>query len=73
MFGAETFDAMDAGAIYVITPRFAIDGGAQWGLSRAAQASVFAGVSVIIGNILGDHGVHARQRQAMKRALHVHK
>ena len=66
-------DAMDAGAIYVITPRFAIDGGAQWGLSRAAQASVFAGVSVIIGNILGDHGVHARQRQAMKRALHVHK
>ena len=66
--------AMDAGAIYVITPRFALDGGAQWGLTRAAPASAFAGVSVILGNILGDHGVHARQRQAMKRSLaHAHK
>ncbi|HEX4568088.1 MAG TPA: transporter [Vicinamibacterales bacterium] len=66
--------AMDAGAIYVITPRFALDGGAQWGVSDAAPASVFAGVSVIVGNILGDHGVHARQRQAMKRSLgHPHK
>ena len=61
--------AMDAGAIYVITPRFALDGGAQWGLSDAAPASLFAGVSVILGNILGDHGVHARQRQALKRSV----
>jgi hypothetical protein len=66
--------AMDAGAIYVINPRFALDGGAQWGLSDAASPSVFAGVSVILGNILGDHGVHARQRQAMKRSVaHAHK
>jgi len=66
--------AMDGGAIYVITPRFAIDGGAQWSLSHAAPSSVFAGLSVIIGNILGDHGVHERQRQAMKRNLaHAHK
>jgi hypothetical protein len=66
--------AMDAGAIYVITPRFALDGGAQWGVSSAAPASAFAGVSIILGNILGDHGVHARQRQAMKRSLaHTHK
>ena len=66
--------AMDAGAIYVITPRFALDGGAQWGVSDAAPASVFAGVSVILGNILGDHGVHARQRQEMKRGLvHPHR
>jgi hypothetical protein len=65
---------MDAGAIYVITPRFAVDGGAQWGLSDAAPSSVFGGLSVILGNILGDHGVHERQRQAMKRNLaHAHK
>jgi len=61
--------AMDAGAIYVITPRFAVDGGAQWSLSDAAPSSVFAGLSVIVGNILGDHGVHERQRQAMKRNM----
>ena len=68
--------AIDAGAIYVINPRFAIDGGAQWGLSRAAPSlSVFAGLSVVVGNILGDHGVHERQRQEMKRnmAAHAHK
>jgi hypothetical protein len=66
--------AMDAGAIYVITPRFALDGGAQWGVSDAAPASVFGGVSVILGNILGDHGVHERQRQAQRRsAAHGHK
>jgi hypothetical protein len=38
-------------------------------VSDAAPSSVFAGVSVILGNILGDHGVHARQRQTMKRSL----
>jgi hypothetical protein len=66
--------AMDAGAIYVITPRFALDGGAQWGVSAAAPASVFGGVSVVLGNILGDHGVHERQRQSMRRAqAHAHK
>ncbi len=66
--------ALDAGAIYVITPRFALDGGVQWSLSDSAPASIFGGVSVILGNILGEHGVHERQRQAMKRNLaHAHK
>ncbi len=62
--------AVDTGAIYVITPRFAIDGGVQWGLTPAAPSfSAFGGLSVVIGNILGDHGVHERQRQAMRRNM----
>ncbi len=67
--------AIDTGAIYVITPRFALDGGMQWGLTDAApEWSAFGGVSVIIGNILGDHGVHERQRQAIRRMnVHAHK
>ena len=60
--------AIDTGAIYVITPRFALDGGFQVGLSQAApMVSAFGGLSVVIGNILGDHGVHARQRAAVRR------
>jgi Putative MetA-pathway of phenol degradation len=60
--------ALDTGAIYVINPRFALDGGFQIGLNPAAPAfSVFGGLSVIVGNILGDHGVHQRQRQAARR------
>jgi hypothetical protein len=69
--------AIDTGAIYVITPRFALDGGMQWGLTPAAPTvSAFGGVSVVIGNILGDHGVHERQRAAARRikaAAHAHK
>jgi Putative MetA-pathway of phenol degradation len=62
--------AIDTGAIYVITPRFALDGGVQWGVSAAAPSfSAFGGLSVVIGNILGDHGVHERQRQAMRRSI----
>jgi hypothetical protein len=61
--------AMDTGAIYVINPRLALDGGVQVGLTEAAPAlSAFAGVSVVLGNVLGDHGVHARERQATRRA-----
>ena len=60
--------AMDAGAIYVINPRFALDGGIQGGLSEdAPRLSIFGGVSVVVGNVLGDHGVHERQRQAARR------
>ena len=59
--------AMDGGAIYVINPRLALDGGVQVGLSDAAPAlSAFAGLSVVVGNVLGDHGVHARQREVAK-------
>jgi len=61
--------AMDTGAIYVINPRLALDGGVQVGLTDAApELSAFAGVSVVLGNVLGDHGVHARQRETARRA-----
>jgi outer membrane putative beta-barrel porin/alpha-amylase len=60
--------AMDTGAIYVINPRLAFDGGVQVGLTEAAPAvSAFGGVSVVLGNVLGDHGVHARQRETARR------
>jgi hypothetical protein len=61
--------ALDVGAIYVLNPRFALDGGVQSGLSEAAPSlAVFGGLSIVVGNVLGDHGVHARQRQAARRA-----
>jgi Putative MetA-pathway of phenol degradation len=60
--------ALDTGAIYVINPRLALDGGVQFGLTEAAPPlSAFGGLSVVIGNILGDHGVHARQRETARR------
>lgn len=60
--------AIDTGAIYQISPRYALDGGLQGGLSAAAPSlAVFGGFSAVIGNILGDHGVHARQRQSARR------
>ena len=63
--------AMDTGAIYVINPRLALDGGVQVGLTEAAPTvSAFCGVSVVIGNVLGDHGVHARQRETARRTAH---
>ena len=66
--------SFDVGAIYTVSPRLAIDGGVQGGLSRAAPAfAAFGGVSVVVGNILGDHGVHARQRRAQTRAAHAGK
>ena len=60
--------ALDTGAIYVLNPRLALDGGVQLGLTASAPFSAFAGMSVVVGNILGDHGVHARSREAAKRA-----
>jgi hypothetical protein len=66
---AGAMTAIDGGAIYTVNPRCAIDGGVQVGVSQAApDFSVFGGVSIVIGNILGDHGVHERQRVAEKRA-----
>jgi hypothetical protein len=65
--------AVDAGAIYTLTPRLAIDGGVQFGATRdAPDFAVFAGVSVVVGNILGEHGVHERQRSAERRRAHAH-
>ena len=61
--------ALDSGAIYVINPRLALDGGVQIGLTAAAPSlSAFGGMSVVVGNVLGDHGVHARRREAARRA-----
>jgi Putative MetA-pathway of phenol degradation len=61
--------AVDTGAIYVINPRLALDGGVQVGLTSAAPAlAAFGGMSVVLGNVLGDYGVHARQRQTARRA-----
>ena len=61
--------AIDAGAIYVINARLALDGGIQVGLTAAAPSvSVFGGMSVVVGDVLGDHGVHARRREAARRA-----
>jgi hypothetical protein len=58
---------MDAGFIQAFTPRWAVDGGFAVGLTHAApDLSVFAGMSVIVGDVLGDHGVIARQRKAAR-------
>jgi outer membrane putative beta-barrel porin/alpha-amylase len=60
--------ALDTGAIYELGTRYALDGGVQVGLTHAAPAfSAFGGVSVVVGNILGDHGVHARSRRRGQR------
>lgn len=63
--------AIDAGAIYEIGSRFAVDGGVQVGLRGGApDIAAFGGLSIIVGDVLGSHGVHARQRQAQRRAAH---
>jgi len=60
--------AIDAGAIYELGARYAIDGGIQVIVSGPSHdVSAFGGVSMIVGNILGNHGVHARQRQIQRR------
>jgi hypothetical protein len=59
--------SLDAGAIQAFTARLAVDGGVAVGLTRGApDLSVFGGVSIIIGDVLGDHGVIARQRKAAR-------
>jgi outer membrane putative beta-barrel porin/alpha-amylase len=59
--------SIDAGLIQAFTTRLAVDGGVSVGLTKAApDFSVFTGVSVIVGDVLGDHGVIARQRKAAR-------
>jgi outer membrane putative beta-barrel porin/alpha-amylase len=59
--------SIDAGFIQAFDARFAIDGGIAVGLTNAApDFSVFTGLSIIIGDVLGDHGVIARQRKAAR-------
>jgi hypothetical protein len=60
--------AIDAGAIYELGSRYAVDGGVQVTVSgEPHDVAAFGGLSVILGNILGGHGVHARQRQMQRR------
>jgi hypothetical protein len=62
--GGGSVVALDAGAIYELRARFALDGGVEVGLTHDAPTlSAFGGVSVIVGNILGGHEVHAQRRQ----------
>jgi hypothetical protein len=59
--------SLDAGFIQAFTARLAVDGGLAVGLTHAApDVSVFGGLSVIVGDVLGDHGVIARQRNAAR-------
>jgi hypothetical protein len=61
--------AIDAGVIYELGAKYALDGGVQVGVSHEAPAlEAFAGLSMVVGNIAGNHGVHARQRRAQKGA-----
>ena len=60
---------IDAGAIYELGARFALDGGVE--VTRtggASQVAAFGGLSMVVGDILGNHGVHARERQLLRRA-----
>jgi hypothetical protein len=59
--------SVDAGFIHAFTARFAVDGGLAFGLTNAAPTLMaFGGVSIIVGDVLGDHGVIARQRKAAR-------
>jgi hypothetical protein len=59
--------SVDAGLIQAFTARLAVDGGVTVGLTNAApHVAVFGGLSIIVGNVLGDHGVIARQRKAAR-------
>jgi Putative MetA-pathway of phenol degradation len=67
--GGVAVAAVDAGAIYELGVRYALDGGVQIGVTRTAPAlAAFGGLSIVVGDILGAHGVHARQRKAQGRA-----
>jgi hypothetical protein len=59
--------SIDFGLIQAFSARFAVDGGAAFGLTNAAPGfTLFGGISVIVGDVLGDHGVIARQRKAAR-------
>jgi Putative MetA-pathway of phenol degradation len=59
--------SIDAGLIQAFTARLAVDGGFTFGLTDAApHLALFGGLSIIVGDVLGDHGVIARQRKAAR-------
>jgi hypothetical protein len=58
----------DFGFIYTINSRFAFDCGFDACLSDAApRARLFAGLSVIVGEVFGHHGVRGRLKEAAER------
>jgi hypothetical protein len=60
---------IDAGAIYQVGLRYAIDGGLAFGVTPdAPQFAAFGGVSILVGDVLGSHGAVERQRNAERRA-----
>ena len=66
--GGGAIAAFDLGAVYELGSRFAVDGGIQIGVSGSApDLAAFGGLSIIVGDVLGKHGVHARQRHAQER------
>ena len=57
--------SIDGGLIHAVTAKLALDGGVSVGVTRASSGfSIFGGVSMIVGDVLGDHGVIARERRA---------
>jgi hypothetical protein len=67
--GGSAVLGIDTGAIYELGARYALDGGVQFGVTSDAPAfAAFGGISIIVGEILGAHGVHARQRQRQRRS-----
>ncbi len=66
--GGRPATSIDAGAIYQLGPRYAVDGGLQVGLSTAApRIGAFAGLSILVGDVLGSWGPVERRRQAERR------
>ena len=64
--------AVDAGAIYELGARYAVDGGVQVQVTGGSHDfALFGGLSMVVGDILGNHGVHARQRQLERRRRRV--
>ncbi len=60
----------DVGLVYTLSARYAVDGGVELGLTAAApHPSVFGGVTVIVGEVAGHHGVHERMREAAAMRL----
>lgn len=59
---------IDGGATYEIGPRYAVEGGIEFSGGRVShEVTAFAGLSIVVGDVLGSHGVHARQRRIRRR------
>jgi hypothetical protein len=57
--------SLDGGAIDFVSPTLALDGGVQVGLSRGApDVAVFAGLSVVVGDLLRGHRIRPADEPA---------